>query len=203
MLKNPIFTLILGLIVGSAVGFVLGERQAVPPQSAMGLPAAQGGAMPEGHPQVPVDGTEIAKRQQVQQQAAELEDMLAQTPNDHRLMVAIGNLYYDAAMWPNARGWYERAIAEEGGNPDVLTDLAVVYRNLGQPQDALGALDQVLAAAPEHWQARFNRVVILHFDLHEHEAAEKALADLEALAAENPEIPDLSTLQQEIRGSRG
>ena len=104
MLKNPFFTSILGLIVGIAVGYVLAERQAVPPQKAMSSPAAQGGALPEGHPQVPVDGTEIAKRQQVQQQVAELEGMLAQSPEDHRLMVAIGNLYYDASMWPNARG---------------------------------------------------------------------------------------------------
>ena len=85
----------------------------------------------------------------------------------------------------------------------MLTDLAVVYRNLGQPEEALTTLDHVLSVAPQHWQARFNRVVILHFDLHEHEAAEKALAELEALAAENPQIPDLSTLQQEVRGAQG
>jgi tetratricopeptide (TPR) repeat protein len=201
MYKNPWFTLIVGLILGIAVGYVLAERQAIPRAGQAPGPGGGQAAMPAGHPPVPADGAAIAQRERLQEQARELERLLAQSPEDHRLMVALGNLYYDASEWAEARSWYERALQQEDGDPDVLTDLAVVYRNLAQPEQALASLDRAMELAPEHWQAAYNKVVVLHFDLHRHDEAEAALARLKELAADNPEIPDLSRLEQEVTGS--
>jgi tetratricopeptide (TPR) repeat protein len=157
--------------------------------------------LPEGHPPVAGDGTEIARRQRLQQEAAELEALLAQSPDDPRLMVNLANLYYDAAQWANARVWYERALQTGEPDPDVITDLAVVYRNLEQPETALETLDRAIELAPEHWQAVYNRVVILHFDLHRHDEAVSSLERLKEIAAANPDVPDLSRLEQQVTGS--
>jgi tetratricopeptide (TPR) repeat protein len=203
--KNPWFTLILGAIVGVVLGYVFAERQAVPPAKAMARQQPAGGAqqgMPEGHP--PIDATAAAGGGEVQRlaaQAKEIEDMLARTPNDARLMVALGNLYFDGGRWTEARLWYERAMEIEGSDPNVITDLAVVYRNLQQPERSIELLDSALEVAPEHWQAVYNKVVVLHFDLHRHDEAVQALRRLQQIKQSNPNVPDLSAIEAEVMGS--
>lgn len=206
LFRNPWATLIIGLMVGLTLGYVLAEMQPVPPSRAMATAAAQGG-LPPNHP--PLDGQaappspqgpSAAQQEQVRQQAAELESMLKERPDDRQVMVALGNLYFDASQWPEARDWYEKALTQQGDDPNVLTDLAVVYRNLGEPEKALELLDRALKRAPDHWQALFNKVVVLNFDLHRHEEATAALAQLKKLKAANPQVPDLSSLERDVSG---
>lgn len=205
MHKNPWFTLVLGAIVGVVLGYVFAERQAVPPAKAVARQQPAGGAqpgMPEGHP--PIDTTAAAGGGEVQRlaaQAKEIEDMLARTPNDARLMVALGNLYFDAGRWTEARLWYERAMEIEGSDPNVITDLAVVYRNLQQPERSIELLDRALEVSPEHWQAVYNKVVVLHFDLHRHDEAVQALRRLQQIKQSDPSVPDLSAIEAEVMGS--
>jgi len=204
MHRNPWFTLIFGLIVGLIIGYVMAERQAVPPAKAIRLglsPQAasqQGEALPGGHP--PVDGASGADAQRLRQQVAELEGLLAANPNDAGLMAAMGNIYFDASRWPEARDWYEKALQVSSGDPNVLTDLAVVYRNLGEHERSIELLDQALAADPDHWQALYNKVVVYQFDLHQHDDAAEALKSLQELKKSNSAIPDLSGLEQEVHG---
>lgn len=205
MHKNPWFTLILGAIVGLVLGYVFAERQAVPPAKAMAPPQQAAGAqqdLPEGHP--PVDANTATGGGEVQRlaaQAAELEDMLARTPDDPRLMVALGNLYFDAGRWTEARLWYERAMEIESDDPNVITDLAVVYRNLKQPERSLELLDHALSVSPDHWQAVYNKVVVLHFDLHRHDEAVQALRRLQEIKRSDPSVPDLTAIEAEVTGS--
>jgi tetratricopeptide (TPR) repeat protein len=83
----------------------------------------------------------------------------------------------------------------------VITDLAVVYRNLQQPERSLALLDQAIGIAPDHWQAVYNKLIVLHFDLHRHDEAASALARLKEIKASNPEVPDLSSIEAEVMGS--
>jgi tetratricopeptide (TPR) repeat protein len=201
MHRNPWFTLILGLMVGLVLGYVFAERQAVPSATtaARQAGAAAQSGLPEGHP--PVDaGAGGAEAQRLSQQAAELQRMLAQSPDDHRLMVALGNLYFDGGRWTEARMWYERSLELEAADPNVVTDLAVVHRNLQQPDRSLELLDQAIAMDAEHWQAYYNKVIVLQFDLHRHDEAAATLARLKEIAATNREVPDLSGLEAEVLG---
>lgn len=200
MVRNPWFTLIIGLMLGLAVGYVLAERQPVPPAAALrqAPPAAAGGALPEGHP--PIDERAAAVNQRLQERVSEIQGLLAASPDDPGLLAAMGNAYFDAERWQDARLWYERSLEAAAGDPNVMTDLAVVYRNLGESQRAVQLLERVLSARPEHWQALYNKVVILHFDLHRHDEAAAALGELQAMRDENPSIPDLSGLEAEVLG---
>jgi tetratricopeptide (TPR) repeat protein len=205
MFKNPWFMLVVGLMVGLAVGYVLAERQPIPPAKALraGAPqaAAQGGALPEGHP--PLDsGAASPESRALERQIAELQTLLTQNPGDVGLMVALGNANFDAGRWQDARVWYERALEDPGRvDPNIVTDLAVVYRNLGEPRRSLELLDRAIALDDDHWQAWYNKVVVLHFDLHEHGAARDALNRLRALAEGNPQVPDLTAISREVEGS--
>ena len=109
MHRNPWFTLVLGLIVGLTIGYLMAERQAVPPAKAIRLglspqaAAQQGEELPDGHP--PVDGASGADAQRLHQQVAEIEGLLAANPNDAGLMAAMGNIYFDASRWPVPNLW--------------------------------------------------------------------------------------------------
>ena len=202
MHRNPWFTLILGLIAGLIIGYVMAERQTVPPAKAirMGLnpqaAAQQGEALPEGHP--PVDGDSGADTQRLRQQVAEIEGLLAANPNDAGLMAAMGNVFFDANRWPDARDWYEKSLQVASGDPNVLTDLAVVYRNLDDFERSVELLDQAIVISSDHWQAWYNKVVVYQFDLHQHDDAADALKTLQDLKKSNPAIPDLSGLEGEV-----
>lgn len=202
MFRSPWFTLVLGLVAGLTLGYVFAERQPVPPAKAVRLginPAAgQTEALPEGHP--PVEGQTAAASQQLRQQVAEIEGLLTANPEDPKLMAAMGNVYFDASRWNEARTWYERSLAIAPDDVDVLTDLAVVFRNLEQPQQTIEMLDRALALSPDHWQAWYNKVVVYQFDLHEHDLAAESLRRLQQLKTQNPAIPDLSALESEVLG---
>lgn len=203
MHRNPWFILVLGLMAGLVIGYVLAERQPIPPAKALRLgldpqASAQAEALPEGHP--PIEGPGAADTQRLREQVAEIEGLLASNPDDAGLMAAMGNVYFDASRWAEARQWYERSLQVSAGDPNVMTDLAVVYRNLGQAQRTVELLDQVLAIAPTHWQAIYNKVVVYQFDLHDHDAAADALRTLQELKKSDPSIPDLSGLEKEVFG---
>lgn len=202
MFRNPWFTSVLGLMIGLILGYVFAEQQPVPPAKAlrqgMNPAAGQNEALPEGHP--PVEGQTAAASQQLRQQVGEIEGLLAANPDDPKLMAAMGNVYFDASRWNEARVWYERSLAVAPDDVDVITDLAVAYRNLQQPQQTIELLDRALGLAPDHWQALYNKVVVYQFDLHEHDEAAEALGRLKQLKEQNPAIPDLSAIEREVLG---
>jgi tetratricopeptide (TPR) repeat protein len=211
MLKNPWFTLVIGLMVGLAVGYVVAERQPVPPGKAMRLNAppaqGQGQGLPEGHP--PLDaGEDGSQARFFQQQIAEIQGLMAQNPEDPGLSVAMGDAYFELAratmepgQWREAADWYEKAMAQGRSNdPNVMTDLAVVQRNLQDFDRSVELLDRAIAVDANHWQAWFNLVIIKNFDLHDHDGAREAFVRLKAIADENPQVPDLSQIEREVMG---
>ena len=84
---------------------------------------------------------------------ADLQEKLDQNPDDRAAIVKLANYYYDRGEWTEAEEWYERALEISADDPNVLTDLAVVQRNLGEPQLSLKTLAKALAVKPDHWQA--------------------------------------------------
>lgn len=202
MFRNPWLTLVLGLMVGLILGYVFAEQQPVPPAKALrqGInpTAGQNESLPDGHP--PVEGQTAAASQQLRQQVSEIEGLLAANPDDPKLLAAMGNVYFDASRWNEARVWYERSLAIAPNDVDVITDLAVSFRNLEQPQRTIELLDRAIALAPDHWQAWYNKVVVYQFDLHEHDQAAESLNRLKDLKQQNPAIPDLSAIEREVTG---
>lgn len=195
--------LVIGLLIGFVVGYWLGEGQAVPP-GASGVGSRATGSseqqtMPPDHP--PVEGAEgqRAQRASLMSMIRDLESQLRERPHDPRLLTAIGNLYFDVGEFGKAADYYEHALQHDPDNPDVLTDLAIANRNLKQLERALELLDQALAINQDQWQAVYNKVIVL-MDLGQREAAEEQLQRLEDLRADNPSVPDLSTLRRIVQG---
>jgi tetratricopeptide (TPR) repeat protein len=195
MIKNPWFTLILGLLVGLVIGYVLGERAQVAPASPSQVQQSDE-ILPEGHPPV-AEGGNVSREELFAQQIAELEARVSANPTDPIPMVMLGNLRFDAGHWQAARMWYERSLELEE-KPDVIIDLAVVYRNLSQHDRALELLEQAIGMSPTHPVAWFNKVVIYHYDLNDHEAAVEALQRLKELPPDPRHPIDYSRIEAEV-----
>jgi tetratricopeptide (TPR) repeat protein len=211
---NVLFTL-LGLVLGFIMAWLMYERialrqpprltpdqlaaaaagQAVPgPGSTPSAPSASVGAPPAGSPggAPPISQIDTTKLD-------ELQSRLQQNPNDPDLILAVANESFDIAtkagkapfVWQQARDHYLQYIAIRQPNPDVLSDLGVTYRELGQFDEALKTFQDAEKMAPEHWQSKYNQVIVLAFDLKQYDRAQSILDDLQK---EHPDIQDIQQL---------
>jgi tetratricopeptide (TPR) repeat protein len=53
-----------------------------------------------------------------------------------------------------------------------------MYRRNGQPDKALESFDKAIAVDPNHQQSRFNKGIVLRYDLNDREGAIKAWEEL-------------------------
>jgi cytochrome c-type biogenesis protein CcmH/NrfG len=130
-----------------------------------------------------------------------LEEAVGKNPQDLHAWIQLGNQYFDDHKPREAIRAYERALGIKGDNPDALTDMGIMYRQLGEFERAAELFTQASTVNPRHEQSRFNLGVVLFFDLKRKEEARNAWR---ALIAINPEAktPDgalLRTMLDELR----
>jgi len=124
----------------------------------------------------------------------ELKRMLQKNPDEVRVLRALGDMHYDAAMWQQAVGYYERA-AELEPDADVLTDLGVCFRGLREFDRALEAFARAHELDPRHWQSLYNTVIVAAHDVGRFDLAEQTLATMAAIDPAPPEL-DQARFQQ-------
>jgi tetratricopeptide (TPR) repeat protein len=218
---NLLFTL-LGLVLGFIMAWLMYERialrqpprltpdqlaaaaagQAVPGPGAPSAPSASAGAPPAGAqgaapPISQIDTTKLD----------ELQSRLQQNPNDPDLILAVANESFDIAtkagkapfVWQQARDHYLQYIAIKQPNPDVLSDLGVTYRELGQFDEALKTFQDAEKMAPDHWQSKYNQVIVLAFDLKQYDRAQSIL---DVLQKEHPDNQDIQQLAAAVARER-
>jgi len=138
-----------------------------------------GGAAPGG------GGPPMAEIQQ-------LRDYVAKNPNDADAVLKLANLNFDIHNWPRAQELYSQYLKLRPGNPDVLTDLGISYRETQKFEEALEQFRQARKLAPGHWQSYFNEVVVLAFDLKRYDEAGPVLQELQRMQPGNPDVAKLA-----------
>ena len=108
-------------------------------------------------------------------------------PRNYQALVQIGNDYFDLGEAQKSVDAYTKALAIKGDDPNVLTDMGVMYRQLKDFPKALAAFRKAAAASPTHPQSRMNIGVVLMHDLNDPKGAIAAWEDLPAGCAERPE----------------
>ncbi len=186
----------LGLLLGFAVAYIYLERggRGGPVPSSADPHAGISGVQPGATRDLPGSGggaPGISMDPSVQKGIADLQAAVARDPKNADLLVNLGNAAYDAGDWRLAVDSYERAITLKGDDPNVLTDLGVSYRNLGDPEKALARFDRALKADPGHWQALYNKTVVLGIDKGETKKAKELLAKLKASGQNGANVEQL------------
>ncbi len=204
MNKDHVLFLVIGLLGGFLLGYVghevMSSRQPAPANAGGAIaaggpagPAAEGGAPARrgGGPAIggggggpAAGGGGEAAMAQVQQLRAYVE----KNPNDARAVRELANLNYDINNWQRAAELYAQYLQLRPDEVDVMTDLGACLRNMGKAAEALAVLQKAKAKAPGHWQARYNEVLILGFDLGRLDEAAVAAAELKTLEPTNPDV---------------
>jgi cytochrome c-type biogenesis protein CcmH/NrfG len=114
-------------------------------------------------------------------QIAGLEFKTSQNPGDIAGWIQLGNLCFDADLPEKAIAAYDKALALNPNNADVLTDQGVMYRKAGKYDKAVQCFDKAVAVNPKHEIARFNKGIVLMHDLNNPQGAIKAWEELLAV----------------------
>ena len=107
-----------------------------------------------------------------------LEQEVAANPTNVDAWTQLGHVYFDTNNPPKAIRAYEKALELRPDEPNVLTDLGVMYRRNGQPEKALEVFDRAISIDPAHQQSRFNKGIVLRYDLNDRDGAIKAWEEL-------------------------
>jgi len=114
-------------------------------------------------------------------QIAGLEFKTSQIPGDISGWIQLGNLCFDSDLPEKAIAAYEKALALNPNNADVLTDLGVMYRKAGKFDKAVQSFDKAVGVNPKHEIARFNKGIVLMHDLNNPQGAIQAWEELLAV----------------------
>ncbi len=101
----------------------------------------------------------------------EAEKATARSPKDARRWTELGDIYFDTNQTQPAITAYEQSLALAPDNPDVLTDLGIMYRNAGQYEQSVASFRKASKLDVLHEKSLFNEGVVLYYDLHRKEDA--------------------------------
>lgn len=189
---------VLGLVVGIAIGLLLGYqagragRVTSPPVvAAPGMPPGvpQGGAPMPMPPPAP-GGMDAQAR------IAAAQQIVARDPKNVRAWIQLGNDYFDTRQSQKAIEAYGRALELEPNDPDVLTDQGVMYRDTGNFEQAIANFKKAAKIDSKHVHALYNMGVVYAHDLKDADAARKAWNQVVAVA---PGTPAAAQAQQALQ----
>ena len=156
----PVWLPVVTLVVGFIAGTIFGVMKADP------LTGGQSVASPAAAGKPPV------------QMFQTLEAAAATDPQNAEAWVRLGNAYFDADQYQQAIDAYEKSLAIAPGNPNVLTDLGVMYRRNKQPEKAVEMFSWAMQADPRHEVSRMNKGIVLLHDLKDETGAITAWEEL-------------------------
>ncbi len=198
MNRDKVLYTVIGLLAGFICGYVMHEvmaaRQPAPGwASTSGRPATAGGA-PRANPAASgaAAASGSAGSQPAMEQVQRLAAYVRENPEDASAIRQLADLNYDISNWQRAAELYSRYLELDATDVDVMTDLGATYRHLSRPQDALEQFRNARELAPDNWQARYNEVLVLAFDLNDLPGADAAMGELVSMQPDNPQVAHLA-----------
>jgi cytochrome c-type biogenesis protein CcmH/NrfG len=156
-------TVILLVVIAFLVGFISGATVAI----LRGTKDAEKPAMVQKPQTVPPGAPAPAPKGPDPMEAASkintLKEIVKKDPKNLPAWVELGNIYFDTDQPKEAIEAYSQYLAIKPDNPDVRTDMGIMYRKLGQFDKAIEEFRKAAQADPKHVNSRYNiGLVLLH-----------------------------------------
>lgn len=172
------------LAVGLAAGWLIrGWESPVAPATDASAPAQAAASAANAAQQ----------KQQADAQAAPLLEQLKAQPENADLLANIGNVYYDAQLYPTAIDYYTRSLKAKPTDASVRTDLGTVYWYMGNADSAIAEFNTALNYAPTNANTLYNRGLVKWQGKGD---AAGASADWKKLLATNPNYEAKEKVEQ-------
>jgi len=170
-------TVILMVVIAFLVGFISGATVAI----LKGTKGAEKPAVvqkPQMAPAgVPAPGPPARDSIEVASQIKTLREIVTKDPKNLPGWVELGNLYFDTDQPKEAIEAYSQYLAVKPDNPDVRTDMGIMYRKLGQFDKAIEEFRKAAQSDPKHVNSRYNIGLVLLHDKQDIKSAIKAWED--------------------------
>jgi tetratricopeptide (TPR) repeat protein len=167
-------TVILYVVIAFLVGFISGATVAI----LRGTKGVEKTAMvqkPQMAPSaVPAPSPPAREPIETASQIQTLKEIVKKDPKNLPAWVELGNLYFDTDQPKEAIDAYSRYLAVKPDNPDVRTDMGIMYRKLGQFDKALEEFRKAARSDPKHVNSRYNIGLVLLHDKQDIQGAIKA-----------------------------
>jgi cytochrome c-type biogenesis protein CcmH/NrfG len=176
------------LVVGGLGGYLL-HTSGTPAESSTATSTAS----------LPPPQIASSPAQMLSTQTQPLLARLQTNPKDVSALIELGNIYFDASQWPDAIGYYTRALNVTPANPDVRTDMGIAYYYSGDADRALKEFDHALKDDPQHAQTLFNVGVV---KMNGKNDAKGAIAAWELLLKVDPTYKDRANVETMLGQAR-
>ncbi len=160
-----VIAFIVGFITGATVAILKGRPGGQRPVVAQTAPGTETAPVPESQTISPAETAEKVKA---------LKDILQKDPKNLSAWVELGNIYFDTNQPQEAIDAYSKYLAIKPDNPDVRTDMGIMYRKLGDFDRALKEFQAAAQSDPKHANSRYNMGIVLLHDKHDIKGAIKA-----------------------------
>lgn len=157
------FALLCGLYGGYLMGSITADKM-----DSGGAPQPQQQAQPKN----PANDPAFIRAQQE----------VSANPQDPEAWNHLGHWYFDNGMPREAIKAYESSLILKPADPNVITNMGVMYRNLHDHEKALELFQQASSLDASHLQSRFNQGIVLFFDLKREDEGIKVWSDLLKIA---------------------
>ncbi len=149
---------VICLLVGIAAGWFIRGSQS-PAAAATQAASASAPGMGNANGAAPVP-TPAQMQQMADTQAAPLLEKLKAGPNNAKLLENIGDVYYDAHLFPTSIDYYQRSLKVEPANAGARTDMATAYWYSGNPDAAIEEFQKSLTYEPNKASTLFNLGIV-------------------------------------------
>ena len=166
-------TVILVVVIAFLVGFITGATVAI----LKGKKGAEGPAMVQESQMAPAPAAPAPSPLEIASKIQTLKDIVKKDPKNLPAWVELGNLYFDSDQPKEAIGAYSQYLAIKPDNPDVRTDMGIMYRKLGEFDRALEEFRKAAQSDPKHVNSRYNIGIVLLHDKQDIKGAIKAWED--------------------------
>lgn len=146
------------LVAGVAAGWTVGGLRTAKAAAAIpaaALPTQAGSAAAAQNAAAPAPAPAQLK-EMADAQAAPLMEKLKSDPNNPDVLVAVGNLYYDAQQYPVAVDYYARALRLKPADAAMRTDMGTGFWFMGNADRAIAEFDKALTYVPDNPNTLFN-----------------------------------------------
>ncbi len=179
--KETVLLIVIVLIVGVLLGVLI----------------TRGGKGTARQAQAPSAAPAQAPMANFDQQIRMLEGIVAKEPGNRNAWVELGNNYFDSNQPVKAVEAYDKALAIDSNDPNVLTDQGIMFRALGWYDRAITNFSKAQQISPSHPQSLYNMGLVYLYDLQDMEKARDVWSKYMAL---NPTGPAADQVRQFLEG---
>ena len=186
-----VIAFIVGFITGAVVAILKGRGPMERPVVAQKAPVSQAAPVPAEPAPSPVEAA--AKIQT-------LKDILQKDPKNLSAWVELGNIYFDTNQPQESIEAYSKYLAIKPDNPDVRTDMGIMYRKLGDYDRAIKEFRTAAQNDPKHVNSRYNIGLVLLHDKQDIKGAIKAWEEYLKVDPNSDRANRVKTQMEKLKG---